>query len=111
MLKDTLAPQHSVRAYVESNGFQEVVVQQLNKDGYYDINSVKVCVNKRIRLQNTTHLIKDGLILFPDEGGGFLITQLTGFGKEKHDDLADAFSLLVNQVVLNEQSSPMIDFL
>ena len=106
MLKKTLAPQYDVEAYVESNGFQESVIQQLKNDGYSEINGVKVTTNKRIRLQNTTHLIRDGLILFPHEGCEELISQLVGFGKEKHDDLADAFSLLINQVTLNEKPAP-----
>ncbi len=108
MLDKTLLPRHRVECYVESNGFQESVVQQLKNEGYRDINSVKVGANKRVRLQNTTHVIKDGTVLFPREGCEDLITQLLGFGKEKHDDLADAFSLLVSQIILNERPTPGI---
>ena len=108
MFKRTLLPSHRVETYVESNGFQVSLVQQLNNEGYDDINSVKVSANKRIRLQNTTHLLKNGSILFPQHGCEQLITQLVGFGKEKHDDLADAFSLLVNQIMVNEKPTPGI---
>ena len=45
------------------------------------------------------HLIKNGTILFPDKGCEELIEQLVGFGVEKHDDLADAFSLLIHKTV------------
>ncbi|MCX6782804.1 MAG: hypothetical protein NTZ20_02285 [Candidatus Levybacteria bacterium] len=31
-----------------------------------------------------------------------LILQLTGFGVEKHDDLADAFSLLILKIIEND---------
>ncbi|MEN9881393.1 MAG: hypothetical protein RLZZ308_576, partial [Candidatus Parcubacteria bacterium] len=36
------------------------------------------------------------IVKFPKQGCEELIEQLVGFGVEKHDDLADAFSLLVN---------------
>jgi phage terminase large subunit-like protein len=34
--------------------------------------------------------------MFPEFGCEDLIKNITNFGTEKHDDLADAFSLLVN---------------
>lgn len=43
--------------------------------------------------------IKSGLIKFPRKGCEKLIEQLVGFGVEKHDDLADAFSLLINSTL------------
>jgi hypothetical protein len=45
-----------------------------------------------------SHLIKEGRVLFPETGCDELIAQLTGFGHENHDDLADALSLLVIEV-------------
>ena len=56
-------------------------------------------MSKSLRLQLTTPLLKEGRVLFSDEGCEELIEQLLGFGKEKHDDLVDAFSLLVMKVV------------
>ena len=44
------------------------------------------------------HLIKTGKILFPKKGCEELLRQLVHFGVEKHDDLADAFSVLINHV-------------
>lgn len=61
--------------------------------------SVKVHADKRTRLALTSTLIKNGTILFPDKGCEELIQQLVGFGVEKHDDLADAFSLLIHKTV------------
>lgn len=54
--------------------------------------------DKRERLNLTTHLIKSGKILFPKKGCEQLITQLIGFGYEKHDDLADAFAILILKI-------------
>jgi phage terminase large subunit-like protein len=42
-----------------------------------------------------SHLIQSGQVLFPRLGAENLILQLTGFGKESHDDLADAFAILM----------------
>jgi len=39
------------------------------------------------------------LILFPRKGAEALINQLVNFGKEKHDDLADAFVCLVTKMI------------
>ncbi len=44
------------------------------------------------------------MIKFPRHGCEQLIEQLVGFGVEKHDDLADAFSLLINST-LNKHSN------
>jgi phage terminase large subunit-like protein len=51
--------------------------------------------DKRGRLALVSHLIQSGQVLFPRLGAENLILQLTGFGKESHDDLADAFAILM----------------
>jgi len=43
----------------------------------------------------TSHYIQTGIIKFPRNGAEELINQLTGFGIEGHDDLADAFAMAV----------------
>jgi hypothetical protein len=60
--------------------------------------------DKRSRLALITHLIKLGKVKFPEKGAEELIMQLTGFGIEKHDDLADAFSLLLLKILENDKS-------
>jgi phage terminase large subunit-like protein len=60
----------------------------------------------------TTAAIKEGLIKFPKKGAEELIAQLIGFGVEKHDDLADAFSLAVNQfIIFANRPIPRVIFL
>ncbi len=60
--------------------------------------------DKRSRLALITHLIKHGKVLFPSGNRSEeLIMQLTGFGIEKHDDLADAFSLLLLKVLEEDE--------
>jgi len=92
---------------IESVGYQDSMIQQLNLFGI-DAVSVKIDSDKRSRLAMTSHLIQSGAIKFPRHGAEQLIAQLTGFGIEKHDDLADAFSLLINYIVRNNK--PGIDF-
>lgn len=80
--------------FMESNGYQEAMVQWLNNDKY-NTEGVKSTTNKHDRLSAVSHLIQAGRVLFPRIGSEELITQLLGFGTEKHDDLVDAFSLLL----------------
>ena len=40
-----------------------------------------------------------GMILFPKHGAENLIAQMTGFGVESHDDIMDAFTLLVRAFI------------
>ena len=94
------------RLYVESTGYQAALVQQLKQGGVY-AKSVQVgMTDKRARLAMTTDVIQSGKVLFPKHGAEQLIVQLTGFGVEKHDDLADAFSMLILQVLENLPSAP-----
>lgn len=46
-----------------------------------------------------SHLIKSGKILFPRKGCELLIDQIVNFGSEKYDDLADAFTALILDVI------------
>jgi hypothetical protein len=43
--------------------------------------------------------------VFPRQGAEDLINQLVNFGIERHDDLADAFSLLVLKALEERQTS------
>ncbi len=79
---------------VESNGFQEIYVQAVNEAGC-NVEGIKNTGDKRSRLALTGELIQNGTIVFPRHGTEDLISQLTGFGIENHDDLADAFSMAV----------------
>lgn len=87
------------RIYVEKVGFQEAVVQQLEHDGVHGVEGVSpMGQDKRARLALTTNHIQLGNILFPRTGAEELIRQLIGFGKESHDDLVDAFTIVALQL-------------
>jgi predicted phage terminase large subunit-like protein len=86
------------KLFVESVAYQEALPQVLTQHGI-DAIAIKPRGDKRTRLALTSTAIKSGIILFPRKGCEKLIEQLVGFGVEKHDDLADAFSLLINAIM------------
>jgi predicted phage terminase large subunit-like protein len=94
-IKVTQMPKHSDKLFVESVAYQEALPQMLQMQGI-QAESIKPKGDKRTRLALTSTSIKSGIIKFPRQGCEDLIRELVGFGVEKHDDLADAFSLLVN---------------
>ncbi|MBU4536556.1 hypothetical protein KJ603_00775 [Patescibacteria group bacterium] len=87
------------KIFIEKVAYQEALIQQLKSGGLH-VEGVSPHGDKRERLALTTSAIKEGLVIFPKKGAEELITQLIGFGVEKHDDLADAFSIVVNQFII-----------
>jgi predicted phage terminase large subunit-like protein len=97
--------------YVENVASQDYIVQNLrSKYGHINVEGVGVAgLDKRSRLSATTYQIQSGKVLFPKKGAEDLIRQLLGFGSEKHDDLCDAFSLLINSTI-KKVNGPWIGF-
>ena len=83
---------------IENVAFQASLAQLLHREGEH-VEGVPVRGDKRERLSMTSPLIQNGMILFPRKGAEELIQQLVGFGVEKHDDLTDAFTLLIHKLV------------
>ena len=101
----------SPKIYIEKVGYQESIGQQLERDGI-KVEMTPVHGNKRDRLAATTPVIKEGLVVFPNKGIDELRMQLIGFDSEKHDDLADAFSLVVNEFIAYcNEPRPSITFI
>lgn len=94
-LEDT----HNYRyIFVENNGYQGAVVEQLEDSGIA-AEGVASKADKRTRLSTVASKIESGQILFPKSGCEKLIEQIVHFGVEKHDDLMDAFVLASQQVL------------
>lgn len=90
----------------------EAVIQQLRKENYPAEGISVAGQDKKARLSLTTPAIQNGTVLFPKKGVDVLISQLIGFSKEKYNDLANAFSLLINKVITDnrpEYKLEMID--
>ncbi len=97
---------------VEDVAYQKALPQQLKSEGLGDVRTTRPGnQDKRTRLTLTATMIKSGRVKFPRQGAKQLISQIVHFGVEKHDDLADAFSILVLSVVEDPPSVPRIIFL
>jgi phage terminase large subunit-like protein len=84
---------------VEVVAYQSSLPQTLTQQGL-SVRSIKIgSQDKRSRLVIASHLIKSGKILFPRKGCELLIDQIVNFGSEKYDDLADAFTALILDVI------------
>jgi predicted phage terminase large subunit-like protein len=93
------------KLYIEDVGYQSSLVEHL-KERNCDAEAVKVKgQDKRARLALTSHAVQSGQVLFPRQGAEDLINQLVNFGIEKHDDLADAFSLLIIKALEEKMNS------
>lgn len=97
-IKLLVSSMNNPHIFVEKVAYQESIIQHCEKGGI-QIEGITPHGDKRERLALTTAAIKEGLILFPQKGAEELIGQLTGFGVEKFDDLADGFSLAANQFI------------
>jgi len=95
-LYDNIQTIGRISLYVEDVGYQRSAIEQLNADGYpakpYHVHS-----DKYARLASVSHLIVSGEILFPQNGTRDLVDQIVGFGKERYDDLVDAFTIAAHE--------------
>jgi phage terminase large subunit-like protein len=104
----TLMPGHRVTVLVEDVGYQRALAQQLIKVGVHAETMSVGGLSKRERIALTSAHIKDGHFFFPKTGSEDLIRQLVGFGKERFDDVADAFTLAARHIIEDPPSHPMI---
>jgi len=80
--------------WVEDVAYQKRAIEEMVRIGL-PAEGVKVSTDKRARLRTVSTYIQNGTVLFPRRGCEDLISQLTGFGAEAHDDLMDAFVFMV----------------
>ncbi|MCA9370775.1 MAG: hypothetical protein KC680_02335 [Candidatus Peregrinibacteria bacterium] len=98
--------------YIEDVQYQKALVQDLNDRHHFPAEGVPTHgQDKRSRLAIVSPLIHSCNIVFPRVGAERLIEQLVGFGKEKHDDLADAFTTLVQPLMERLKRSSGVLFL
>lgn len=92
---------------VEDVGFQQAIIQAVKyKDtAYINIVGKHYSLDKESRLRIAKPIFSTKSIFFPRDSAEIIITELIGFGREKHDDLVDALTLSINyayEAVLNE---------
>lgn len=87
------------KIYVEDVGYQGSSVEYLRNDNF-DAYGVGVHgQDKAARLRSISFMVQNGHTFFPEKGAEELIDQLVGFGVERHDDLADAFWVVISQIL------------
>lgn len=96
-LVESLGGKDNVKIYIENVGYQQAFVEVLQNQDYLAEGVSVNSASKRERLMFVSHLVRTGKVLFSRQGNEDTITQLVGFGIESHDDLADAFSLLIKK--------------
>ena len=88
---------------VENVSYQMAVVQQLTIEKILAEPVAISGMNKQTRLEMATPYIRQGKVLFPQKGAESLISQIVNFGIEKHDDLVDAFTIIVLKVLQSDR--------
>lgn len=97
-LSNTVNPKYRTTVLVEQVGYQEALIQALQKEGYPAVGINPHGGDKRARLNISSSYVKNGSIFFPRYGSAELVNQLVNFGVERYDDLVDAFTMMVNEV-------------
>lgn len=97
--------------YIEG-GPQKALIQMLSVEG---IDIKEYCTqgqDKRTRLSMCSPWVKKGMVKFAKKGNEELIHQLVFFGTERYDDLVDAFSMMVIQLLSQvKEMAPIISFI
>jgi len=84
-------------------------VQELERRAF-SVTAMHPIKDKRARLRVAARYIKNGTVLFPRKGCEQLITQLLGFGGEKHDDLVDSCVWLILGVAGDAIEQPKVHY-
>lgn len=95
--------------YIEEVGYQLSLIQHLVQDGYPATGFKPHGQDKRARLALTAPQLQNATVLFPRQGCEDLIKQLLAFPTAKHDDLVDAFAILILKILEDiEKQGPSV---
>jgi predicted phage terminase large subunit-like protein len=93
--------------WVEDVAYQKSAIERMQDMGL-PAEGIRVSTDKRARLKTISIYIENGTVLFPKTGCEDLVYQLIGFGQEAHDDLVDAFVIMVNALMNMYSSGPKV---
>jgi phage terminase large subunit-like protein len=71
--------------FVEAVAYQQAAIEEMERRAFA-VQAMHPIKDKRARLRVAARYIKMGVVKFPRTGCEQLMTQLLGFGSEKHDD-------------------------
>jgi predicted phage terminase large subunit-like protein len=80
--------------FVEAVAYQQAAIEEMERRAFA-VQAMHPIKDKRARLRVAARYIKMGVVKFPRAGCEQLLTQLLGFGSEKHDDACDALVYLI----------------
>ena len=80
--------------FVEAVAYQQAAIEEMERRAFA-VTPMHPIKDKRARLRVAARYIKNGTVKFPRQGCEQLLTQLFGFGAEKHDDAVDALVYLI----------------
>jgi predicted phage terminase large subunit-like protein len=80
--------------FVEAVAYQQAAIEEMERRAF-SVQAMHPIKDKRARLRVAARYIKIGVVKFPRTGCEQLLTQLLGFGVEKHDDAVDALVYLI----------------
>jgi predicted phage terminase large subunit-like protein len=98
------------KVFVEDVGYQRSFIQYLKEKDIPVEGFMVSGHDKRSRLQTAAPLIQSGAVLFPRHGCEGLLTQVIGFGVERHDDLVDALTIIVLKLITDDSETGRILF-
>ncbi len=89
---------------------QGLFIGLLQENGLY-VKEFRPFQDKRTRLMQVTPFLEAGQVFFPETGCEDLINELVNFGLERHDDLADAFAMLLTHFIDEHAHQPQSTYL
>ncbi len=94
---------------IETVAYQQALAQAVKaKDkNYIEIVEKNTNLDKETRLRTTKPTFSSRSIFFPRNESGVMVTEITGFGKERHDDLVDALTLAINYATESLLNQPI----
>lgn len=106
LLSRTLGSGTPTKLIVENVAYQAAFIEMMNQRGIPTEGFQVQGNDKEARQRLAASQIQWGKVFFPDKGADALISQLLNFNFQRHDDLADAFAILI----LNTVSTKLREF-
>lgn len=94
--------QYSTTIYIKEVALQGWLIRELQSKNFRAVGVKIHGLDKRTRLGMTTNRMQLGKILFCNPGTDILQNQMLKFGMLKHEDVADAYSMLIQGIAENE---------
>lgn len=90
--------------FIEDMGAQRIYVDEWKNEGCLAEGIGLRGMSKQERMAIAAQYLQKGVIYFPPHGAELLKKQILGLGNERHDDLADAFTIMI--LGLRDMSQP-----